>query len=103
MRAMDKKLLWTSDFVGKKLEIKQSEYDVTHDNQGITVTVNGNGWYHMGKEFYDRLYGDTALDVVSNRRKWLIEEILPDRIKDLTGVTDEIEAMTKWINHEGTL
>lgn len=100
---MTKKKLWTFDIVDGKVELKQDEYNV--DLEGIHVLKESlcgrSGWNFLSDEAYNRIYGDRPSDVISNSRKWLIEIVLPIRLKELKKVTDEIAILSEWLNKNG--
>jgi hypothetical protein len=90
--------LWTVDYKNESLQLKQLEYNVINVGDLTHVTRNNGGWYFLYKSWFDRMFGETPTEVISQQRKWLIEKVLPEKIAELKNITDEIEALSEWLN-----
>jgi len=96
---MPKTKLWTTNFTDGELDVRQDVYTVSETGWGISVTQPGGGWHGLNSWLYARMFGDTPHSVIANRRKWLIEDVLPRKMEELKSVTDEINAMSIWLNN----
>jgi hypothetical protein len=98
---MTKELLWTFEIMDGKVVKKQQEYEVTTSEGGYFSVVSLNGGisrYNMTEKMFDRTYSMFPETVVANRREWLIERSLPEKMRELKKTTDEIEILSIWLS-----
>ena len=94
------KKLYTFKVVDGKVKYTQQEYKVWENNGLFTVSniEETEGCSNMPKILYERVYGEDLSELIYNRRKWLVENVLPNRINHLKEVNDEVMALSDFLN-----
>jgi len=98
---MEIKKLYTFDIKDGKVIYEQKEYKVSvFDNLYNVYTMDETfARLNMPENMYKRIYGETVAEIVENRKKWLVELILPDKMESLNDVTDEIHVLSNFLNY----